>query len=193
MPPVGRRGRIPSDPGGSPGGARPDVVRPARDRWGRDRRRDRCARGARGVVRRARRRRRLRLRDVQRVVEAHPRRAPLPAPRRRGARPRGAPRAAHADRPGRAAPRAPASLPAAAVPWRPVPARLRAERDRALLDAGALAPPLARAAGARGRARPGPPSRRPSLLCAVRGRVDERRAALPRERARCRANTERPC
>ena len=52
-----------------------------------------------GLSRRARRRRRLRLRDVERVVEADPRRSALPPARRRAARPRGAPRAAHADRP----------------------------------------------------------------------------------------------
>ena len=74
------------------------AVRPARDRRRHHRGRDRRARGAGRAARRARRRRRLRRRDVERVVEAHPRRAPLPAARRRPARPRGPPRAARAAR-----------------------------------------------------------------------------------------------
>ena len=73
------------------------TVRPARDRWRDHRRGDRgtrCASGSRG---RPRRRRRLRRRDLERVVEARPRRAPLPAPRRCAPRAGGASRAAGPD------------------------------------------------------------------------------------------------
>ena len=60
-----------------------------------------------GRARRARRSRRL---DVERILEAHPRRPALPAHGRRQARARGAHRAPRARARGRAAPRAPAPL-----------------------------------------------------------------------------------
>ena len=62
-------------------------------------------------------------RDLERVVEADPRRAPLPPARRRRPRPRGAPGAAAADARRRAAPRPPAAVPASRStsdgPYRP--------------------------------------------------------------------------
>ena len=56
-----------------------------------------------------------------------------------------------------------------------------------------LAAQLARPAGARRRARARAPPRRPSLVRALRRRVDERRAALPRERRAAAASTARRC
>ena len=81
---------------------------------------------AHGLERRARRARRLRVGDVERVVEADPRRAALPADGRRPARPRGAPGAARADERRRAAPRAPAAVRLPALRQRAAPAVVRA-------------------------------------------------------------------
>ena len=69
--------------------------------------------GSRG---RARRSRRLRRRDLERVVEADPRRAALPPARRRQARPRGSSRAPRAAEDRRAAPRPEAAVPVPALP-----------------------------------------------------------------------------
>ena len=82
----------------------------------------------------------LRLGDVRLVREAHHERRTL------------------AGR--RAAPRAPPPVPAPALPRGPVPARVRAERHPAVLDARAVAAQLARRAGPRARARPAAPRRR---------------------------------
>ena len=80
----------------------------------------------------ARRPGRLRRRDLERVVEADPRRPPLPAPRRRPARPRGAPRAARAHERRRAAPRPPHAVPPAAL-------RARARSGPAFVQSGIVA------------------------------------------------------
>ena len=126
--------------------ARPDArrarcasVRPSRHRRRDHRRRNRRPRRARGPRRRTRRRRRLRRCNLERVLEAHPRRAALPPPR--GCRPRagGAPRAAPADDGRRPAPRPPNAVPASPLPRRAVPTGVRPERNRRLLGARALA------------------------------------------------------
>ena len=103
------------------------ALRPARHRRRDHRRRDR-ARGEPGRARgRARRPRRLRRGDLERVLEAHPRRAPLPPPRRHPARPGGAPGAPRAHARGRAPPRPPADVPAPALR---AAARTAASRSR---------------------------------------------------------------
>ena len=106
------------------------------------------------------------------------------APRRRAARPRGAPRAAHAD--AGSSRRTSSAGSRSCFPLyrgRPVPAVRRPERDPALLDARARAPQLARRSpSARARIVPAAAHRRPALVRALRRRLDERRAALPRER-----------
>ena len=166
--------------------ARGAQLRPARHRRRDRRRRDRRARGAGRARGRTRRRRRLRRGDVERVVEAHPRRAPLPAPRRRAARARGAPRAARAVtrssrrtsstacrscfRCTRTARSGRRSCRAGSSSTRPL-ARSRLQLARRRRPRGA-------------RARAAAPARGAALVRALRGRVDERRAALPRERPR---------
>ncbi len=108
-----RRPRAPGrDAGSASVRARFDLLDRRRRR---DRRRDRARRGAARAGRRARRRGRLRGRDVQPVVQADPRRAPLPAVRRPAAGVRGARRAAQSDAHG--APPVPADR--VRLPWLP--------------------------------------------------------------------------
>ena len=77
---------------------------------------------------RARRPRRLCVCDLDRLVEADPRRPALPADGRRRPRARGAPGAARADERRRAAPRPPPAVPVPALRRRPAPAVVRPHR-----------------------------------------------------------------
>ena len=134
-------------------------------------------RGARGC-------RRLRGSDVERVVEARPRRAALPAPRRRAAGARGASRAASAS-PG-------SSRPTSYTGCRSCCRCTEVDRsDRRSCRAGSSSTRCSRAracnwlVGPSGRARAGAAAagRGAALVRAVRGRVDERFASLSRQRA----------
>ena len=98
------------------------AVRPARDRRRDRRRRDRRACDARAGLASRSSTRRLRRRDLERLLEAHSRRASLPSAGRRAARPRGPPGTAHADAGRRAPPRPPPAVPAPALRERPLPA-----------------------------------------------------------------------
>ena len=135
---------------------------------------------------------RLRRRDLERLVEADPRRPPVPPSRRRPPRTRGTPRASRADRTSSRRTSSTARRSSCRSTRAARSARVRPERDPALLRARPLAAQLARPAR-RGRARwcPRSATRRPPLVRALRRRVDERRAALPRER-RAAAEQARP-
>ena len=128
-------------------------------------------------------RERLRRRHVERLVEADPRRPALPPARRREARPRGAHGAAGAAPCRRAAPRRggsrSCSRSTAAAPTGPRRSRRgcgRTPRSRARSSADSSRPERAR------RSVPAAPARRTARLRRLPGRVDSRRAALPRER-----------
>ena len=96
---------------------------------------------------------------------------------------RGPPGAARAARGRRAPPRPPAPVPVAALPRWPVPAAHDPPRSGAVLAARGRPGRRSRRAGAGASQRPRSPPRRSAQLRGLRGRVDERRAALPRERA----------
>ena len=175
------------------------AFRPARRRRWDHRRRHRRGRDAARVQRRPRRARRLRLGNVERVVETDPRRAALSPARPLQPPPRGSGGGAGAQPLRRASPRPPAQLRAAGLPGRPV----RADPDprRALVVRGPdgrrlRARPHDRAGGGLG-ARPVAAARRPPGRGSLSGCPDRRCAALPRQparrrrRRRCRAQRRR--
>ena len=137
----------------------------------------------RGSRRRARRPRRLRRGDLERLVEADPRRTAVPPPGRRQARAAGPPRAARAAR-------GPSRLTSSAGSRSCSRFTAVAPFGRARPGSGSRCTRRSPATGSvacssrRVRAeRPRSPARRAARLRRLRGRVDERRAALSCERA----------
>ena len=173
-------------PGSLAGGrarrAGPRAFRPARDRWRHHRSRDRERGRTPRSPRRPRRPQRLRRRHLERVVEADPRRPPLPPARRREARPRGARRASSTAPRCRAAPRPADPLHVPGVPRGPVPAGDDPGRALDVLDPRGRQARRPRQTGARPEERSRTSPRRPARVRRLPGLVDARRTALPRQR-----------